>query len=421
MPAIAIIGAQWGDEGKGKVAHVLAKDADWVVRFNGGANAGHTVVFGEPPVTLKLHHLPSGVAYRHVTSVLGQGMVVDIAALAEELTAAEQALGYTPRWLLSRQAHLILPYHRLIERLGGTQKTLGTTARGIGPAYQDKAARQGLRVGDLLRPQAFRERLAQRLEALRRLCPQAPELAAWNADDLAAPLLAWADRWQERLVDPRPLLWQALDAGETVIFEGAQATLLDLDHGTYPYVTSSNPTVGGIGTGAGVPPQRLDEVIGVTKAYTTRVGRGPFPTELTDDQGEALRQAGAEFGTTTGRPRRCGWLDLVALRYAAQINGFTSLVITKLDVLTGFDSLPVAVAYRCGGRVVETFPSEIETLAECEPVYETLPGWQRDLREVRRLRDLPPEARGYLQFIEEHVGVPVAWASVGPGFDDVAR
>lgn len=412
MPGIAVLGAQWGDESKGKVAHLLSgvEEVDWCVRFNGGTNAGHTVIFrGEE---LKFHLLPSGSLHPGCKAVLGNGMVIDPFALLEELTLLRER-GCTPEVYISEAAHLLLPHHRLVESLSGAREGIGTTGRGIGPAYRDKAERMGLRVGDLLSPERFRERLEENLRreqgiwedgGLNRLQPQR----------LADQVLGLMEPLLEKVMNVAFLLNRALDRGEKVLFEGAQGTLLDLDFGTYPYVTSSNTTIGGLGTGTGVSPRRVERVIGVVKAYTTRVGSGPFPTEDRGEPGERLRERGKEFGATTGRPRRCGWLDLVALRYAQMINGFTELALTKLDVLSGFSELPVATAYRCEGTLVEQFPPRVELLERCEPVYERLPGWEEELKGCRRLEDLPKAARAYIDFIEGHLRVPVTLVSLGP-------
>ncbi len=431
MTAIAVIGAQWGDEGKGKIAHLLAQDADWAVRFNGGTNAGHTVVVGEGeghrtpadgPSEFKFHLIPSGALHPHCAGVLANGMVIEPFSLAREHEQLQQALGREPRLHISEQAHLILPYHPVVERLEGAKSELDTTARGIGPAYQDKVARRGLRVGDLLHPERFTEKLKRNLERIKALYPGNDELTRLQPEALAREILTVAEAFCSCIGDTVRVLHEALDRGETVLFEGAQGTLLDIDFGTYPYVTSSHATVGGVGVGAGVSPQRLDRVIGVLKAYTTRVGAGPFPTEDTGEVGARLRGTGAnpwdEFGTTTGRPRRCGWLDLVALRYAARINDFTELALMKLDVLSGFAELRVAVAYRCDGERIERFPPDAETLRRCEPVYETLPGWREEIRGCRSWRELPKNAQAYVKFIEQAVGVPVALVSVGRSFEE---
>lgn len=421
MPALAVLGAQWGDEGKGKVVHLLARDADYCVRFNGGTNAGHRVVtsraHGEerPPSEFKFHLIPAGALHEGCAGVLAHGMVIDPQALVQELEALRELRGSEPEIYISSNAHLLLPYHPIIERLEGSQTALDTTAKGIGPAYRDKAARIGLRMSDLLFPQKFTEKLSAVLERYQKFWPDHPQIKRLRADALADELLRLSEGFRDRIVDTVQLLHDALDQNKYIIFEGAQAALLDLDLGTYPYVTSSTATIGGIGSGAGVPPQRIGRVVGVVKAYTTRVGHGPFPTEARDQAGERLRAAGHEFGTTTGRPRRCGWLDLVALRYAAMINGFTEIALTKLDVLTGFAEIPVATSYRYHGRIVREFPTVCEILQECEPVYERLSGWEEPLSGCQEFSKLPLAAQRYVQLIEDELGVPISVVSVGPG------
>jgi adenylosuccinate synthase len=410
MPAIAILGAQWGDESKGKLAHLLSRDADFCVRFNGGTNAGHTVVVdGEE---IKFHLLPAGSLWNR-TSVLGNGMVIDPFALAEELKSLEER-GLKPDIYISAAAHFLLPYHRIVEQLSGAEEGIGTTGRGIGPAYRDKAERTGLRVGDLLSPSRFCERLERNLRREQRVWEGSAELQRLDPQRLADEVLQVFEPLRERITDTAQLLNRALDRGKKIIFEGAQGALLDIDFGTYPYVTSSNATIGGIGIGAGVSPRRVERVIGVVKAYTTRVGEGPFPTEEFGEIGQRLRERGREFGATTGRPRRCGWLDLVALKFAQMINGFTELALMKLDVLSGLPELRVATRYRCGGELVEDLPPGAEALERCKPVYEMLPGWEEEIGKCRHLDELPPKAQAYIAFIEERLGVPVSIISVGP-------
>jgi len=416
MPATAVLGAQWGDESKGKLAHLLSKEADLCVRFNGGTNAGHTVV--EDGKVYKFHLLPAGSLWGGCTAVLANGMVIDPFVLARELEMVRARCGRPLQLYISSAAHLLLPHHPIVERLEGAEEGLGTTGRGIGPAYRDKAARSGLRMADLLHPELLRERLARNLErertAWRGQGGEELELAELDPAELTERLLRAVEPYRDRITNTAKLLNEALDAGKRVIFEGAQGCLLDLDFGTYPYVTSSNTTLGGIGTGAGVSPRRVGRIIGVVKAYTTRVGAGPFPTEERGGVGERLRERGGEFGTTTGRPRRCGWLDLVALRYAQMINGFTELALMKLDVLSGFPEIKVAVAYRCGGRLIEDFPQEAALLTECEPVYEALPGWREEIAKCREFPELPKNAQAYVRFIEEELELPVKLISVGP-------
>jgi adenylosuccinate synthase len=411
MPAVAVLGAQWGDESKGKLAHLLAREADYCVRFNGGTNAGHTVIFQGQE--LKFHLLPVGSLQRGCRAVLGNGMVIDPSALVEELELLKQR-GCELELYISAAAHLLLPYHRIVERLSGAQAGIGTTGRGIGPAYRDKAERAGLRVGDLLSPQLFRERLVRNLRQEQETWGS-EELEQLDPQRLADEILQLTEPWAGQITDTASLLNRALDREERVIFEGAQGTLLDIDFGTYPYVTSSNTTIGGIGTGAGVSPRRVERVIGVVKAYTTRVGEGPFPTEDVGEVGERLRERGKEWGTTTGRPRRCGWLDLVALKYVQMLNGFTELALMKLDVLSDLPQLLVATGYRCEGERVADFPAQADLLQRCQPVYETLPGWEEEIGGCRQLAELPAAARTYISFIEERLGVPISVVSLGPG------
>ncbi len=415
MPLTILVGAQWGDEGKGKATDLLAADTDFVVRYQGGNNAGHTVLAGGQ--LLKLHLIPSGVLYPHVTPVIGDGVVVDPGVLLEEMDALA-ARGIDPsRLLVSGNAHLIMPYHlkldALTERYLG-KHSLGTTKRGIGPAYADKAARIGLRVQDLLDPAIFRAKLDVVLReknlVLTRIYNKLPMAAERICDDY----LAMGERLAPHVADTGSLLHRALRDGRHVLLEGAQGTLLDLDHGTYPFVTSSNPVAGGALTGSGLGPKEVDRVIGVAKAYVTRVGSGPFPTEEVSEIGGRLREVGQEFGTTTGRPRRCGWLDAVLLRYAVRVNSLTELFVTKLDVLSGLQELQLCTAYRHEGEEYEDFPPHQTIFHKAEPVYETLPGWPDDLGTMTRYGDLPTEARAYLTRVAEAAGVPVRYVSVGP-------
>jgi len=409
--ATAILGMQWGDEGKGKVTHLLAKGADLVVRFNGGPNAGHTLI--DRGVRFGTHLVPAGVFYPGVLSVLANGMVIDLEVLGQEMAEISLHLGGRPKLLLSETAHLILPYHRMVEDLEGMSGKFGTTRRGIAPAYRDRAAKAGVRVGDLLAPSRLRERIAERLDALARAWPSSQEVRGLSAQELAADLLSQAGPFLEDIGDASGTIRRALDAGQNILFEGAQGALLDLDFGTYPYVTSSSTTLAGLPNGIGVPLVDVERRIGVAKAYLTRVGSGPFPTELPEDVAGHLREKGGEFGTTTGRPRRCGWLDLVALRHAVTLNAPTHLAITKLDILSGMDEIKLCVAYRLRGSRISRFPLAAEDLAQCTPVYETLPGWSESLRGVREYDALPKEARSYLATIVENVGVPVGLVSVG--------
>jgi adenylosuccinate synthase len=419
VPATIVVGTQWGDEGKGKFTDLFAKEMHLVVRYQGGHNAGHTLVVDGESFALQL--IPSGVLYDHITPVIGNGVVVDPAVLLDEMDMLTRRGVDTSRLKVSSSAHLILPYHQLVDRVTerhlGKSK-LGTTKRGIGPAYADKSARVGLRVQDLYDPKIFRQKLDLVLKekgqllakVYNQLPPDAEEIAARYLDELAP-------RLKPHVADTVNLVHEALEAGHHVLFEGAQATFLDLDHGTYPYVTSSNPVAGGACTGAGVGPRYIDRVVGVAKAYVTRVGSGPFPTELLDDVGDALVDRGHEYGTNTGRRRRAGWFDAVMLRHAVRLNSLSELAITKLDVLDTFDTVKVCVAYEADGRRIERFPDDQSLLHKLQPVYEELPGWQQDLTAITEVRNLPAAARDYLAFLEEQVRAPVRLVGVGPGRD----
>jgi len=415
MPATVVIGAQWGDEGKGKITDVLSEHADVVVRYQGGNNAGHTIVVGSERFALTL--IPSGVLYPTVTPVIANGCVVDPAVLLDEM-ATLSARGIDPsRVRISGNAHLIMPYHRkldaVMERFLGRQ-LIGTTKRGIGPAYMDKFSRQGMRVQDLFDPRIFRTKLEAVLKDKNRLLTKVYNQLPMELEPIVEEYLGFAELLAPHVTDTSLLIWEALDRGDNVLFEGAQGTLLDIDHGTYPFVTSSNPTAGGACTGAGIGPTAIDRVIGVTKAYISRVGSGPFPTELDNPIGERMVEIGGEFGTVTGRRRRCGWLDMVALRYSVRVNGITELAMTKLDVLSHFDTLRAGVAYdSLDGRHTE-FPRQQRVLYNCHPVYEDLPGWGVDISAVTRYEDLPKEALQYVEYVEEAAGVPVRTVSVGP-------
>jgi adenylosuccinate synthase len=412
MPATIVVGAQWGDEGKGKIVDLLAGEHDWVVRYQGGANAGHSVVHDGR--TIVLHLVPSGILREGKRCVIGNGVVVDPAALVKELDDLA-ALGVRAegRLYLSAHAHLILPYHRLAEReREDGPEAVGTTRRGIGPAYEDKAARAGVRAGDLVDPEA----LALGIERVRARAVARLESAADfpDAEQVTKETLALGQRIVPLLADTRALVWDALARGERVLLEGAQGTLLDVDHGTYPYVTSSHTVAGGALTGAGLGPRHVTRVVGVAKAYATRVGNGPFPTELTEEMGTRIREVGDEYGATTGRPRRCGWIDAVALRYAGRVNGLDEMVITKLDVLDGLERIAIGVGYRGPHGTSEHFDPDARWLAQAEPVYEWHEGWRTVTRGVRRPEDLPEKARRYLARVSEFSGVPVSRVSVGP-------
>jgi len=414
MSCVVLVGAQWGDEGKGKVTDFLAERAAVVVRFQGGNNAGHTVVADGRE--FKLHLLPSGMLYAGKSCVIGNGVVIDPPCLLEELADLVRRLPRTGDLYISPRAHLIMPYHRLLDRLEEEARAgakIGTTARGIGPAYTDKARRTGIRVADILDREELAGRLADILREKNDLLTRVYGAAPLDYEAVLGEYLEYGEKLRPFVADPGPLVSAALDRGESVLFEGAQGTLLDIDHGTYPYVTSSNPTAAGACLGAGIGPTRIDRVIGVAKAYTTRVGGGPFPTELSDDLGERLREAGREFGTTTGRPRRCGWLDAVALRYAVRVNGLHSLALVKLDVLTGIPVLRIGVGYRYGDDVLTGFPPSVRVLSRCRVEYEELPGWSEDISGVRSVGELPANARRYLDRVSELTGVPVSVVGVG--------
>ena len=416
---IAVLGAQWGDEGKGKLVDLLTPHFSTVARYQGGHNAGHTVFVAGTKFVLRL--IPSGILHPDTICVLGNGVVIDPAALFAEIEQLE-ALGILVegRLVISNRAHLILPYHRELDVLSEAKRgarKIGTTSRGIGPAYSDKVARRGIRVGDLgdvASSAALEDAVRENVEARNRLIGESH--MDWHAvlDGLRQ---AWA-RMRPWVRDVSVYLAEARRAGHSVLYEGAQGTMLDIDHGTYPYVTSSNGTVGGVCTGLGVPPRAIDGVLGVTKAYTTRVGDGPFPSELLDATGERLRAAGREFGAVTGRPRRCGWFDAVVVRHAVRINGLDAVALTKLDVLDGFPEIPVCVGYRAGDRRIDEFPGELGLLASCSPILETMPGWTTPTAGVRRFEDLPAEARAYVARIEQLIGVPAAIVSTGSDRDD---
>jgi len=416
MPVTVVIGSQWGDEGKGKIVDLIAKDIDIVARYQGGANAGHTICWEDKEFVL--HLVPSGIFHEGVQCVIGNGVVIDPVAVMKEIEMIRN-LGYEVegRLHISHNAHLIMPYHKKVEEARERWRdagAIGTTGRGIGPSYVDKFARTGIRVVDLLDRDVLRKKLITSMEEKNAILQN-----VYGADELDVDAII--DEYVEfdKIIDPfvtdtTELLGQALADGKRVLAEGAQGSLLDVDFGTYPFVTSSHPTVGGCCTGLGVPPTAVERVIGIVKAYCTRVGNGPFPTELLDETGEELRRTGAEFGATTGRPRRCGWLDLVALRYTTMINGFTDLAITKLDVLSGLEEIKVCTGYQINGKSSRRFPNDIRTLEGIEPEYETLPGWKQDITGATSMEQLPTEARDYLAFISDYLKVPASIVSSGP-------
>ncbi|MSS73091.1 MAG: adenylosuccinate synthase [Candidatus Latescibacteria bacterium] len=422
MAVRIVIGAQWGDEAKAKVVDYLAKEADIVVRFGGGANAGHTVVVnGEKFV---FHLVPAGIVHPDKVCVIGNGTVIDPAALLSEMEELKsRGISFEGRLFISQNAHLVMPYHKLLDRVEEAVRSedaegggrIGTTGRGIGPCYRDKINRTtGIRIVDLLDREILREKLLQNIREKNQLLTKLYDHDKMDEEKIIEEYLAFDKQIDPFVKDASVYLNDAIDAGKSVLFEGAQGTLLDVDHGTYPYVTSSNTTAGGACTGTGVGPTKIDEVIGVAKAYTTRVGYGPFPTELTDDLGERIRKIAQEFGATTGRSRRCGWFDALVVRFSARVNGLSSLAVTRLDVLDTLDHLQICTAYRYQGKVLQHFPSDVRILEQCEPIYETLEGWKAPTTRIRRLQDLPDNARRYLDRISALAKTPISLISVGP-------
>ncbi len=415
MPATVIVGLQWGDEGKGKTTDFLAEQVAMAVRYQGGDNAGHTVVLGDEVFKLRL--TPSGVLYPHIACIIGPGVVVNPATLIGELDMLTSRGIDTAKVRVSRNAHVIMPYHVALDRAMETRldgEKVGTTNRGIGPTYADRASRLGLRMEDLLDETAFRHRLAKVLPDKNALLATMPGTTPFDAEPLVAQAMAWGERLRPHLADTTWLVQDALRRGDHVLLEGAQGTLLDIDHGSYPYVTSSNPIAGGACTGGGIGPLQVDEVIGVMKAYTTRVGSGPYPTELTDEVGTGIAERGHEFGTVTGRPRRVGWFDAVALRFAVAVNSVSSIMLNKIDILSGIDEIQLCVAYEIDGQRVDRWPSSAEVLARARPVYERFPGWSEPINGVRTLAELPENARRYVTALEVAAGVPIVLVSVGP-------
>ncbi|MDA8213373.1 MAG: adenylosuccinate synthase [Clostridia bacterium] len=415
MSSVVLIGAQWGDEGKGKITDFLAEKAELVVRYQGGNNAGHTVVVGEEE--FKLHLIPSGILYPEKTCIIGNGVVIDPAVLLKELAYLAGRGVNTSNLRISSRAHIIMPYHQKLDEVEEDRKganKIGTTRRGIGPAYMDKAARIGIRVVDLLDKEEFAEKLEQNLEAKNHLLEKVYDCEGFDFKTVYNQYLDYAEQIRPYVADTSLIIHEAITAGKNVLFEGAQGTLLDLDHGTYPYVTSSHPISGAACIGAGLGPTKITKVVGIAKAYTTRVGEGPFPTELTDEMGEYIRKAGNEFGTTTGRPRRCGWFDVVIARYAVRVSGIDTLAITKLDVLSGIPALKICTGYRYeDGSVIEDFPASLKVLAKCQPIYEELPGWTEDISQARSFEELPQNAQNYLNRIRELSGVKFSIIGVG--------
>jgi len=416
MSHVIVLGAQWGDEGKGKIVDLLAERFDVVARYQGGHNAGHTVYIGEQKFVLKL--IPSGILRPGVEAVIGNGVVVDLSALLEEIAALEKhGIDVTKQLRISNRAHVIFPFHRLVEKMSEARENripIGTTSRGIGPCYEDKTGRRGIRIADLYDPESFRDIYDTLVEDKKALA------ATFNLHDtidyaqIRAQHEQYAERIRPMVCDTAVLLSNAMAAGKRILFEGAQGTMLDVDHGTYPFVTSSSASAGGASIGTGVPPTKIEGVIGISKAYITRVGSGPFPTESLDAAGDLLRREGNEFGAVTGRPRRCGWFDVPLLKYTAMVNGFDTLFIMKLDVLDTHDEIPVCVGYRLNGKEVTEMPATYRALEGIEPVYQKLPGWKTSTRGIQRYDELPSEARAYLQFLEDRTGIEIGGVSTGP-------
>ncbi|SET24799.1 Adenylosuccinate synthetase [Oceanobacillus limi] len=415
MSSVVVVGTQWGDEGKGKITDFLSQNAEVVSRYQGGNNAGHTIKFDG--VTYKLHLIPSGIFFKDKICVLGNGMVIDPKAFVEELAYLHERNVSTDNLRISNRAHVILPYHLKLDILQEEEKgihKIGTTKKGIGPAYMDKAARSGIRIADLLDKDTFRSKLEQNLKEKNRLFEKVYEVDPIEVDEILDEYYEYGQQIAKYVCDTSVVLNDALDEGRRVLFEGAQGVMLDIDQGTYPFVTSSNPIAGGVTIGAGVGPTKINHVVGVSKAYTTRVGDGPFPTELHDEIGDQIREVGREYGTTTGRPRRVGWFDSVVVRHARRVSGITDLSLNSLDVLTGIETLKICVAYRYKGKEMDEFPASLSILAECEPVYEEMPGWTEDITNVKSLHELPENARHYLERISQLTEIPLSIFSVGP-------
>ncbi len=424
MSAFIVLGAQWGDEGKGKMTDYLAEDADVVVRFQGGNNAGHTVVVGDKEY--KLHLIPSGILYDDKLNVIGNGVVLDPKALFEEIDYLEGVgVKVTPeKLIISDRAQLIMPYHKVLDRLkekARGKNDIGTTGKGIGPCYTDKFERCGIRVCDLMHPEVFTEKLKENVEMKNAYITKVLGGEALNFDEILKEYLEFGKRLKPFVQETSVKVYNDIKADKTVLFEGAQGMLLDIDYGTYPYVTSSNTTAGGVSNGVGIGPNMITNAVGITKAYTTRVGKGPFPTELLDETGEWIREKGHEYGVTTGRSRRCGWLDLVIVKTAVRVSGLTSLAVTKIDTLAGLDVLKVCVGYKFDGKVIDYFPASLEDLSKCEPVYEEFAGWGEEVANARSYDELPENAKKYLERIEEFTETKISIVSVGPKRDQTMR
>ncbi|MGO3373239.1 adenylosuccinate synthase [Pseudolactococcus laudensis] len=418
MSSVVVVGTQWGDEGKGKITDFLSENAEVIARYQGGDNAGHTIVI--EGTKYKLHLIPSGIFYPEKISVIGNGVVVNPKSLVKELAYLHDAGITTDNLRISDRAHVILPYHIKLDQLQEDAKgdnKIGTTIKGIGPAYMDKAARVGIRIADLLDKEIFAERLKTNLEQKNREFTKMYEVDPIDFQDIFEEYYDYGQQIKKYVTDTSVILNDALDAGKRVLFEGAQGVMLDIDQGTYPYVTSSNPVAGGVTIGSGVGPSKISKVVGVCKAYTSRVGDGPFPTELNDEIGHQIREVGHEYGTTTGRPRRVGWFDSVVMRHSRRVSGLTNLSLNSIDVLTGLDEVKICVAYDLDGERIDYYPASLETLQRCTPIYETLPGWSEDITGVRHLDDLPETAKNYIRRVSELVGVKISTFSVGPGRD----
>ncbi|HBG91887.1 MAG: adenylosuccinate synthase [Nitrospirae bacterium GWF2_44_13] len=421
MSVVVIVGGQWGDEGKGKIVDVLTEKADAVARYQGGHNAGHTVVINNEKFVL--HIIPSGILHKGKACIIGNGVVVEPKSLIEEMDGLiKRGIDIGKNLFLSKSSHLIMPYHAAIEReqerLKGSKK-IGTTGKGIGPAYVDKTARTGIRAGELLYPEIFKEKLKNNLAGINHLLKVLYNAPAFDVEDIYSEYMKYAERLAGYIADTDVIVNRMIDENKNLLFEGAQGTLLDVDHGTYPYVTSSSAAAGGACTGLGVSPTKISSVIGIVKAYTTRVGEGPFPTEINDSLGEKIREKGGEYGATTGRPRRCGWLDMVALRYAARVNGFSGIVLTKLDILDGLEEIKICTAYRFEGKLYEEFPKELNILEKCEPVYEEVRGWKENTGGAKSFEKLPSAAQAYIKGIERRLNVKVTIISSGQKRDEL--
>lgn len=414
MGVSIIVGSQWGDEGKGKIVDILSERYEIVVRYQGGANAGHTVQIGDQQFIL--HLIPSGILRENVICVIGNGVVIDPKALLDEIQVLEKAgINIAGRLLISQNAHLIMPYHKLLDSISeNTSTKIGTTGRGIGPCYIDKYARKGIRIVDLLDKSVLEEKIKFNIEEKNNILKKVYNLEELNVSEIIKEYLEFDKTIDQYVTDVPTYLNNEINEGKSVLLEGAQGTLLDVDHGTYPFVTSSNPTSGGACTGSGIPPTKISSVIGIVKAYTTRVGLGPFPTELFDKEGDKLREAGVEFGATTGRPRRCGWFDSFLVNYSRMINGIERAAITKLDVLSYLDEIKVCVAYEINGKILKSYPTDVNKMMQVKPVYESLPGWKSDISDIKHYEDLPANAKEYLSFISHQSGFEISLISVGP-------